>query len=64
MTKREKIRLIKSVFAYLQRESVEAWASRDEDLFDWYSAGLEAFYCIVQDKPITHTPRVKPLPTL
>lgn len=60
MKKHDRAR-ITSILRYLQDECAEAWASKNEDLFDWYSAGMEAYCCILEGKPITYTPRVKPL---
>lgn len=61
MTKREKIKLIQSVFWYLQRQVAEAFETKDEANFDWYSDGEEVFFQILSNKPIKVTPRVKPL---
>jgi len=61
MTKREKRKLIQSVWAYLNKRISEAFEAKDEREFDWYSDGQEAFWHILREEPITITRRVKPL---
>lgn len=55
------LRLIQSIIRYLQYQIEAAYLCRDKTLFDWYSEGQEAFFCIIQEKPITRTQRVKDL---
>ena len=61
MSKREKIQLIRRIANYLQREQLNAFETKDEVNFDWYSEGFEAFWCVLAETPIIITPRVKPL---
>lgn len=61
MTKREKIRLIKSVWRYLQDQIETCYATKNEALFDWYSEGQGVYWQILNDLPISIITRVKPL---
>ena len=61
MSKRDKIRFIKSVFHYLQQACTDAYEAKDELNFDWYSDAQEAFFQILQDRPIKLSRRVKPI---
>lgn len=55
------LRLIQSIIRYLEDQIKAAYLCRDNALFNWYSEGQEAFVCIIQEKPITRTQRVKDL---
>lgn len=61
MTKREKLKKIKSICRYFQVRLSTAFEKRDNAEFDWYLEGEQAFLCIIQSKPITLTPRAKDL---
>lgn len=43
MIKRDRIRLVRRVFAYLERQKSDAYEVKNEADFDWYSEGQEAF---------------------
>jgi hypothetical protein len=61
MDKRARARVKTAVWDYLQRNLAEAYEAKDELDFDWYSDGSQAYWCILLEKPIEITPRVKPL---
>lgn len=57
MTKRQRHKLIKSVFGYLSAGATKAFESKDERGFDWYFDGQQVFWCLLEDVPIKITPR-------
>lgn len=61
MSKKERAKLISSVWNYLHCAAGEAYADKNETDFDWYSDAGEVFFQILQGRPIHVTPRVKPL---
>lgn len=61
MSKKERFAFIKRVWARFEAALGDAYESKDELNFDWYSDGQQAFICAVQGKPIVITRRVKPL---
>lgn len=61
MSKAERKCFIMSVWQYIQTALTEAYESRDEISFDWYSDGSSALWCALNDKPIKFVTRIKPL---
>lgn len=61
MNKREKSKLIKDVWGYLQYQCTKAFEEKNESEFDWYSRGSQAFIDIIQGKPIEIVERIRPL---
>lgn len=52
---------IQRVWSYLQEQQSEAFDAKNEIDFDWYGDATQAYFCILEDRPIKLTPRVKPL---
>lgn len=48
MKKRDKIRLWRRTWEYLERQKGIAFNGRDNETFDWYSEGQSAFYHILR----------------
>ena len=61
MQKRERIRLIQRVWQRLNENQNKAVDALDDDLFDWYGEGQEAYFCILRGVPIQISQRVKRL---
>lgn len=49
------------IWNYFSDNIAQAFESKNEINFDWYSDGREAFWCVMCEIPIKITPRVKPL---
>lgn len=61
MNKREKMKLIRRIWDYLNSNLAAAYTNKDEQNFDWYSDGSHTFWCAISEKPVTMISRVKPL---
>lgn len=59
--KRERKRLIVSVWQYLQNAITAAYINRNEIEFDWYSEGQGVYWNLLNNEPIKIVRRVKSL---
>lgn len=59
--KKTEIRKIKSVWRYLQSNQSQAFEEKNEIDFDWYGEGLQTLFCVLGNRPIKITPRIKAL---
>ena len=53
------MRLIKSVYRYLEKHKSEAFEAYDLDLFEWYNDGQSLLYSAISGQKWERTPVVK-----